>query len=486
MNLEEYVRYDATGLAELVRSGEVTPAELAQLAADGVEKVNPALNAVIEVFADQVQDLDASSLPQGPFHGVPFFLKDLGPRLEGRRQECGSRLMQGYVADYSSFMTEQMQRAGLNILGRTTCPEYGVTGTTESMLTGATGNPWDTGKIAGGSSGGSAAITAAGVVPMCHSNDGGGSTRIPASVCGNVGMKHSRGRISYAPEGCDLSFPLFSDGVNARTIRDLAGFLDAVMGPAPGEPIPWARPERSYVEEASRDPDQLRIAVCTSGFGPIAFDRSIAEETARVARLCEEAGHLVEEAAPAIDYGRYLEVFRRIWIIDIAATLDYEAEMMGRAVSGDTVEPMTLRMYESGKGATAAERLGITAFMSATARQLGGFYESYDLLLTPVLAQPTPSLGSPFNLVQPGQSLDAWFENAYQLIPITPLNNFTGTPAVSLPLARDPHGMPLGMHFMAPMGREDRLFNIAGQLEKMAPWDGEQPGVHVTSGAESG
>ncbi len=481
MKLEEYVRYDATGLAELVSKREVSASELAQLAITGVEKVNPALNAVIETFADRVEGLDESSIPDGPFRGVPFFLKDLGPRQEGRRQEGGSRLMQGYVASYSSFLTEQIERAGLNILGRTTCPEFGVTGTTESILTGATANPWDTSKIAGGSSGGSAAITAAGVAPMCHANDGGGSTRIPASICGNAGMKHSRGRISNMPEGCDLSFPLFSDGVNTRSVRDMAGFLDAVMGPAPGEPIPWAKPERPYVEEVNRDPGKLRIAMCSENWGNISFSNHISAEVQAVAKMLEDAGHIVEEAAPAIDYDAYLQVFKRIWAIDIAAMLDYEASEMGRKLSLDTIEPMTLRMYEAGKNATAAERLGISGFMSAISRQLGAFYENYDLLLTPVMTADTPALGSPFNLVQEGHTLDDWFENAFTLIPITPLNNFTGTPAVSLPLCADSQGMPLGAHIMAPIGREDRLFNIAGQLEQIAPWSDKRPPVHVTS-----
>lgn len=481
MNLDEYCGFDATGLAELVDKGDVSAKELAQLAATAVDMVNPELNAVIEVFADRVDSLNESTLADGPFKGVPFFLKDLGPRQKGRRQEGGSRLMQGYVADYSSFLTEQIERAGLNIIGRTTCPEYGVTGTTESLLTGATTNPWDTGKIAGGSSGGSAAITAAGVVPMCHSNDGGGSTRIPASICGNAGMKHSRGRISYSPEGCDLSFPLFSDGVNTHSVRDMAGFLDAVMGPAPGEPVPWAKPDRPYVEEVDRDPGKFRVAMCSEQWGPIPIDKHITGEIQQVAKLLESAGHSVEEAVPAIDYEAYLNVFRQIWVIDISAMLDYEAELMGREVSADTVEPMTLKMYEAGKGATAAERLGISGFMSVISRQLGAFYEDYDLLLTPVLVDDTPPLGSPFNLVQEGQTLDDWFENAFHLIPITPLNNFTGTPAVSLPLCEDSTGMPLGAHIMAPIGREDRLFNVAGQIEKIAPWAGKKPPLHVMS-----
>lgn len=481
MNLEEYCKYDATGLAALVRNAEVSAKELAQLAADGVALVNPQLNAVIEMFPDRIDTLDATTIANGPFHGVPFFLKDLGPRQKGRRQEGGSRLMQGYVAEYSSFLTEQIERAGLNVVGRTTCPEFGVTGTTESILTGATVNPWDPTRIAGGSSGGSAAIVAAGVVPMAHSNDGGGSTRIPASVCGNVGMKHSRGRISYAPEGCDLSFPLFSDGVNAQSVRDVARFLDAVMGPAPGEPIPFSKPERPYVDEVTRDPGPLRIAVCPADWGPIRFEKRVAQETERIAGVCEGAGHRVEVTAPAIDYEQYLHLFKRIWCIDIAAMLEYEAAAMDRSVCLDTVEPMTYEMYLAGKDATAAERLGISAGMSVVGRQMGAFFEQYDLLLTPVMGQSTPTVGGPFNLVQDDQSLDEWFDNAFQLIPVTPLNNFTGTPAISLPLCTDSFDMPLGMHFMAPIGKEDRLFNIAGQLEQLLPWRDRRPGTHVLS-----
>jgi amidase len=261
----------------------------------------------------------------------------------------------------------------------------------------------------------------------------------------------------------------------------MAGFLDAVMGPAPGEPVPWAKPDRPYVEEVDRDPGKFRVAMCSEQWGPIPIDKHITGEIQQVAKLLESAGHSVEEAVPAIDYEAYLNVFRQIWVIDISAMLDYEAELMGREVSADTVEPMTLKMYEAGKGATAAERLGISGFMSVISRQLGAFYEDYDLLLTPVLVDDTPPLGSPFNLVQEGQTLDDWFENAFHLIPITPLNNFTGTPAVSLPLCEDSTGMPLGAHIMAPIGREDRLFNVAGQIEKIAPWAGKKPPLHVTS-----
>jgi len=481
MELDAYVASDATELARLVKAGEVSASTLAEIAASNVVSVDSKINGVIEVYADRVGSLDENTIPEGAFCGVPFFLKDLGPRQKGRQQDGGSRLTAGYIADYSSFMTTKMEAAGLNIIGRTTCPEFGITGTTESILTGATCNPWDLTKTTGGSSGGSAALVAAGVLPMAHANDGGGSTRIPASICGNVGMKHSRGRISYAPDGCDLSFPLFSDGVNARSVRDVAGFLDAVQGPAPGEPIIFAPADRPFVDEVERDSEPLRIAVCTDQWGPIALDSDMAVEINTIGKLCEDIGHEVDFAAPAIDYEMYLNVFRRIWCIDIAVMLDFEASNMQRKISLDTVEPITLKMWEAGRNATAKERLGITHAMSVLTRQLGTFFEDYDLLLTPVMGRPTPELGSPFNLLHENQSLDEWFANGLDLIPITPLNNMTGTPAISLPLCKDSNGMPAGAHFMAPIGREDRLFNIAGQLERAVPWKDKRPPLHVLS-----
>jgi Asp-tRNA(Asn)/Glu-tRNA(Gln) amidotransferase A subunit family amidase len=441
--------------------------------------VNPALNAVIEIFTDRVENFDEESLPDGPFRGVPFFLKDLGPKLMGRRQDGGSRLTQGHVADYTHFMTEKMLQSGLNIMGRTTCPEFGVTCTTESILTGATCNPWDVSRIAGGSSGGSAAIVAAGVVPMAHSNDGGGSTRIPASICGNVGMKHSRGRISYAPDGCDLSYPLFSDGVNARTVRDVAAFLDAVHGPAPGEPISFCKPERPFREEVSRDPGRLRIAVCADHWGPIATQSAVADEIKRIAQLCEDAGHDVDAVDPDIDYELFIRVFKDIWCIDIAAMLVFEAEHMRRSLTLETIEPITMKIFEAGRNATAVERLKLSADISGLTRQLGMFFEAYDVLLTPTIAQETPKLGGTATLEHTEIDVEQWLDDLIEMIPVTALNNLTGTPAISLPLCRDPNGLPLGAHFMAPIGREGRLFNLAGQLERASPWSDRRPEVHV-------
>ena len=480
MKLAEYCEFDALGLAELVERGEVSPRELAELAAEAVSALNPQINAVIEVWADRVSGLDEDSIRPGPFRGVPFFLKDLGPKLEGRRQEAGSRLMRGHVAQYTHFFTEKLMESGLNLIGRTTCPEFGVTGTTESALTGATANPWDLQRIAGGSSGGSAAVVAAGIVPMAHANDGGGSTRIPASICGNVGLKHSRGRISYAPEGCDLSFPLFSEGVNARSVRDVAAFLDAVHGPAPGEPIMFCPPKRPFLEEARRDPGRLRVALCTDHWGRFPVHPDIAAEISRVAELCESAGHHVEITEPTLDFAQYEQAFKGIWCTDVAALLSYEAMQLGKELTVETLEPVTLKMFQRGMSVSGTERVMFTGAMHELARQLGDFFESFDVLLGPTMAQPTPRLGSPFNLQHGDQDLDDWFDHALGLLPITPINNITGTPALSLPLCTEPCGLPLGAHFMAPVGREDRLLNLAGQLERMAPWAHRRPPVHVS------
>jgi len=481
MNLDEYAAYDATALARLVKDGQVSARELAQLAVTAIEKVNPKLNAVIEVWNDRVATLDEQALADGPFKGVPFLLKDLGPRIKGRRQDGGSRLTSGNVPQYSDVFSQRMMNAGLNIIGRTTCPEFGVTATTESALTGATCNPWDLSRIAGGSSGGSAAAVASGMVPMAHSNDGGGSIRIPAAVCGNIGMKHSRGLISYAPDGCDLSYSLFSEGVNARSVRDVAGFLDAVRGPEPGEPIAFIEPKRPYLDELDAEHRPLRIGLCLGPWGQYSCDRQVVKELSRIGRLCKDLGHEVSECNPSLDWELYFQTFRQIWCTDIAAMLLAESVSLGRPLDATTLEPITMKMYEEGRTASAAERLFVNAQINQIARQLGRVFMEFDVLLTPVLARETPALGSPIALSDPQMSLDEWFSNCMSLIPLTPLNNMTGTPAISLPMGRFDDGMPMGVQFMAPVGRDDLLINLAGKLEAAVPSMCRRPPCHIAA-----
>lgn len=478
VDIEEYSGYDGLGLAELVRGRQVTAAELAQLAVRGVERVNPELNAVIEVFQDRIVDLDEAALADGPFRGVPFLLKDLGAMAQGRTQESGSRLMEGFIAPIDSFVTIKFRRSGLNILGRTTCPEFGYTFDTHSLLTGQTSNPWDLDRIAGGSSGGSAAVVAAGVVPICHANDGGGSIRLPASICGLVGLKASRGRISLGPLDNVISSYLVCEGFLSRSVRDTAALLDATRGGFPGDAVCIRPPERPYLEEVGAPVDSLRIAVATRAWRPAGMDPEVESALQQTMELLKRMGHRIEDAEMPFEKGAFHQHFTREFIIGIAPLLDVAAAFMGREISSETVEPLMLKAYERSRRASALEHFESLENMNNVSRQLGAYFEKVDLILTPTMAVIPPQQGI-YHLDQPAIELDEFFEKVWDAIPYTPLNNYTGTPAISLPLCETSAGLPIGMHFMAPFGREDLLIRLAAALEAEMPWSGRKPSVHV-------
>ena len=272
MNIEEYVKYDAIGLAELLEKGEVTAQELASLAREAAEKVNDKLNAIVSIFDEPYQD---DVIEGAKFRGVPTFIKDLGASISGLPQESGSMLTKGFVSPVTTHFAQSFLNAGFQVIGRSTCPEFGLTLTTESVSQGITRNPWNTDHIAGGSSGGSAALVASGVVPLAHSNDGGGSTRIPASCCGNLGLKTSRGRVSLGPINNDVSSPLIAEGCNSRTVRDTAAFLDAVSKPAVGEGVMNKFIQESFLAGLEKPPEKYRIAVSFNDWGSDPIDSEI-------------------------------------------------------------------------------------------------------------------------------------------------------------------------------------------------------------------
>ncbi len=479
MSWKEWASLDATAMAELVKKGEVSAKELAAQAARATELINPKLNAVIEVYDDVIADPYKDGMnPDGPFHGVPYFLKDLGPTQAGRKCEGGSRLTEGFVADHDSYLTARFKQAGLNNLGRTACPELGLTFSTESVVQGVSRNPWNLERTPGGSSGGSAAIVAAGVVPIAHANDGGGSIRIPASINGLVGLKCSRGRVSQGPDAGDVLFPLFSDLVVSRSVRDTAAILDATCGPMPGESTMYQYPQRPFLEEVGRPAGTLRIALATR-FGDCAAAADVKMEIERVGNLLQDMGHDVTEATPKINFEEFLQVFSESFCVLAPAMLDGMAQSMGREISADTLEPVTLRTYERGKELGMDGYVRVLEKMNQVSRQLGEFFTSYDLLLTPTLAIPVPNTGV-YHLNR-DISVDQYFEEIWAAIPYTPLNNFTGTPAISLPLCHTDDGMPLGAHFMAPMGAEARLLRLAAALENAAPWHDKKPAIHVSA-----
>lgn len=480
MNLGEYAQHDALELAELVRTGQVTASELARLAYDGIEKVNPQLNAIVEIFRDRIDDLDEGRLPDGPLRGVPLLMKDLGPTIKGRRQTCGSRLTKDFVPDRDSEITARFKKAGLNIIGTTTAPEQGYTWTTESVIHGKTRNPWNMERIAGGSSGGSAALTAAGVVPMAHANDGGGSTRLPASINGLVGLKCSRGRTSYAPEGNDILFPLFSDLVVSRTVRDTAAALDALEGPAPGEGVPVARPDRPYLEEVDAPVGKLRIALSNMPWGSFAPDPDVKAQIDKVGELLESMGHQVVEAIPNIDFDVFHETFAKTFQLPAQALLDWVAEEVGSEVREENLEPVLWKVYCASKGFSAKDYIDNTAQLNMVSRKLADFFTTHDLLLTPTQAIPTPNLDM-YHLNFPDKSVESYFSELWRAIPYTPICNATGVPAISLPLCHTSDGMPLGAHFIAPLGEEALLIRLAADLEQAAPWIDRRPGIHVSA-----
>lgn len=480
MNLSEYARYDGVGLAELVRRGEVAPVELAELALRGIELLNPALNAVIESFPERTASLAHGTLPDGPFRGVPFLIKDLGITEKGVRSELCSRLFQGHVADHDSELTVRFREAGLVTLGRTTAPEMGYSCSAESVLNGATGNPWDTDRMAGGSSGGGAAAVAAGIVPMAHGNDGGGSIRGPASCCGLVGLKPTRGRTPSGPDrgeslnGLEVEFAL------TRSVRDSAALLDAVAGPGLGDPYMIQGPERPYRDEIGAPPAGLRIGFTTAPwFGPVPEPEIVAAIEA-AAKLCADMGHAVVEASPAFDRDAFLRATHDIWYAGLAHGIDSLADALGRTPSEDNLERCTWACYQFGRRLKATDLLRALDAYNSVSRNVAGFFTDIDVLITPNQATLPEPLGT-FDQNAPDVDAASWTKQMFCFEAFLPLFNATGQPAVSLPLYQSRDGLPIGVHFAARFGDEATLFRLASALEAALPWRDRRPPAHVAN-----
>lgn len=476
MNLDEYSRLDATALAEHIRDRQISAAEAQQCARDAAAALNPRLNAIIELF-DQPLAHDA----QGPFGGVPFLIKDLVLHAEGVRNEAGSRLCAGIVAPHDSALMQRFRRAGLATMGRTHTPELGFNATTESRFGGLTRNPWNPERIAGGSSGGSAAAVAAGIVPIAHANDGGGSIRIPAAVNGLVGLKPSRGRISGGP---DYGMPLLGlgiEGVVCRTVRDAAAALDAMHGPEPGDPFLMAPPAQPYAQAIQAPVRRLRIAVATQFPGAQPAEPACADAVQATARTLAGLGHHVEEAVPAYAHEDYLSATRTFWSSFLAAAVVGTAQMrqipLEQALG--EVQACTRATAEYGLGLRALDLELALVQMNAVSRAVAPFFAQYDLLLTPTLRTAPLPLGT-LDQDDASRGAKGFFDHLFGYVPYTPLFNFTGQPALSLPLAMA-DGLPIGLHFVAPMGDEATLLQLAAQLEQAMPWAGRRPGLHASA-----
>ncbi len=475
MGISGYGAMDGLGLAELVANRDVTPGELVEEAIARAEQVNPKLNAVVFADYDRARETARQPLPDGAFRGVPFFLKDVLGFAKGMPTRQGTAFIPAIPSDHDALFTARLRAAGLIFLGKTNVPEFGLVPTTESRLYGSCRNPWNLERSPGGSSGGSAALVAAGVVPLAHANDGGGSTRIPASCCGLIGLKPTRGRVSYAPDFGDVVDGLAIDLVVSRSVRDSAAALDCVAGNVPGDPY-YAPPPDRYLAGIREKPKKLRIAFASgkSNGSPLHPDCLAAVQAA--ARLCEAQGHIVEEASPELDMPALMPAFMAIWSGNLAAGVDFVAQITGQAATSDKFEGLTWGLYEMGRQVSASQYLIAKGVLAQAARNAATFHETYDLWLTATLGTPPVKLGT-IQMEEPNPMIS--FAPLVEYVPFTALQNVTGQPAINVPLSWNDEGLPIGVQFVGRFGDELTLLQLAAQLEQAAPWAGHYAQIRL-------
>ena len=470
---DAYESRDAMGLAELVADGEVTPTELLDEAIARVEKYNPSVNAVVHPIYELARAAIADGLPDGPFQGVPFLLKDLGnAAMKGVEVCSGSRQLEGYVSDHDTELVTRYKRAGLNIFGRSTSPEYGLTTTTESLVHGDTRNPWNLGHTSGGSSGGASAAVAAGILPAASASDGGGSIRVPASCTGLFGMKPSRGRMPFGPDVGEGWGGMSTVHVVSRSVRDSAALLDATHGPDLGAPYQSAPPARPYIEEVGEAPGRLRIALQLQSFTGVEVHPDCIAAVEDAAKLLGELGHEVEDAPLTIDMEKHGPANLAIIAANIQAGCLARAEALGRTFAAEDVEKGTWNMADLGAGITGAVYSDAVRTIHRTTRHVAHFMEDYDVLLSPTMATPPLEIG---RLSLSREDQGARVQDAARTVAFTSLFNATGSPAMSVPLSWNAAGLPIGIQFAGRANDEATLFRLASQLEQARPWFDRRP-----------
>jgi amidase len=480
MKLAEYARYDALGLAALVAKKQVTPTELAATAAAAIAKINPAVNAVVETYADRIEALDERRLGDGLFRGVPFLMKDVFGHEAGRKIEFGSRLCRGMIAQQDTHLCQLFRAAGVNILGRSAAPEYSMSGTTEGNLYGNTSTPWKSGYSAGGSTGGGMAAVIAGIVPIAHGSDIGGSLRIPASFCGGVGLKPSRGRVSFGPMVDENGYGLAQNFVQVKSVRDGAAMLDCVAVPQPGDPFVIPKPAETYAALARRKPARLRIGWSTDALMGFATDADVARAVANVARLLSEMGHDVTEESPQFDGVDAMRSMMDAWFFGFDLRLAGYARRTGHAIGPETLEPVTFAIYEHAKRMTPEQFLNALANLNIARRKLGAYFTRYDVWLSPTTARTAEAWGH-YNLGRNDVSFEELPEKIYRgVCQFTLPYNIMGTPAISLPLAMHPNGLPIGIQLGTRPADEHVILQLAAALEEALPWTDRVPPLHVS------
>jgi len=477
MKPDEYVRHDATDLAALVRKGEVTPGELLDAALERIAARNPALNAIATLAEERarrsVEAGPAGSAGRGagpgPFHGVPFLLKDLAVSARGLRCTAGSRFFADMVPDHDSTLVERYEAAGLVILGTTTSPEFGMTSTTQSALFGTTANPWNTAFSPGGSSGGAAAAVASGMVPMAHASDGGGSIRVPAATCGLVGLKPTRARVPSGPDAGEGWAGAAISHVVSRSLRDSAALLDAVTGRAPGDPYDAPPRPGTFLAEVGAPPGRLRIALCTEAFNGAPVDPQAKAAAEDAARLLAELGHDVEPGAPEFDRKAFAASMTTVIQAHVATMIAAREAAIGRACTEDDLEPMNWKVLVRGRALPATGYLAALDILHRTSRQVAALFQGVDILLTP--AMPAADLPLGFARLD-DPSARSFGAELSRCIGFTSLFNATGQPAMTLPISRTANGVPLGVQLVAGFGADGLLFRLAAQLAVARPWTG--------------
>ena len=477
---DQFAYLDATAQAELVKNGAASPLELVDAAIARIEQLNPQLNAVIHPLFDKARaQAQAAALPDGPFRGVPFVMKDLLGGPAGEPLHNGMQFLKrlNFTSPQDTYLSVKFREAGFISVGRTNTPEWGLMGTTEPAAYGPTHNPWNLDHSPGGSSGGSSACVAARIVTVGHGGDGGGSLRIPASMCGIVGLKPSRGRVSFGPGMGECWHGMANEGVMTLSVRDMAGVLDSMQGVMPGDPYAAPTPVRPYTEEVGSDPGRLRIGLMLQrprNDAPLHQECKLAVE--QTGKLLESLGHAVEIAHPeAYDEPEWLDHWTLVVNAHSALTADDIEAAAGQRIGEGDIEPYAWRFVEEGRKISATSYLASMNWLHAWARRLASWWVGgFDLLVTPTLGEPPPRLGD-----MGGPSADnlAKWERNLEVIPFTPANNASGQPGLSLPLHWTPDGLPVGVHFVPAYGQEDLLLRVGSQIEQAQPWMDKRPPV---------
>lgn len=470
----EYEDYDALGLADLVRRGEITPAQLLEAAIERVEARNPAVNAVTMKLYDLGRQTIAAGLPDGPLRGVPFLMKDLTSPIAGVRMTRGSRFFADTPpAANDSEHVRRLKRAGLVIFGRTNTCELGLSLTCEPQLHGPTRNPWDRTRIAGGSSGGAAAAVAARMLPAAHASDGFGSIRAPAACCGLVGLKPTRNRNTFAPYAGEGLGGVSTEHAVTLSVRDSAALLDATRGAGPGDPYTAPAPPRAYRDEVNTPPGRLRIAWTTKSPNSVRVEPECLAALADTVQLCIDLGHDVEECDPAIDGAAVVPTFLTLAAANTVVNLASHPTAGGSAREGD-VERITWLTAQRGEQIAAPDYVRATQTAHRLGRQMAVFHTDWDVLLTPGLASPAVKLGWLDMMLD---DFDEYWQRVFAFSPFTVWFNLTGQPALMLPMAQSSAGLPLAVQCIARYGDEATLFRLGAQLEAARPWFGRKPAL---------